>query len=180
MTDDQIRTALVNWLVSITGHVVIIDRQSGPRPVQPYIMVNLTGTVAIRSHEQQVIFTPSREDEPLPEEDTAGDPIYPPITATPLMDVEWRFSIFAFGTDCPSDLLRPIRSAAKLLQVMEPIYPGVVLHELSQIRSVPEWVNTAWEERAQMDLFLHGVTRDGFVVDVIDDIEPVIVELQGT
>jgi hypothetical protein len=51
---------------------------------------------------------------------------------------------------------------------MEPLMPSLVIHEVSQIRNVPEWINNAWQPRSQMDVFVHGLTKDGFVVDVIE------------
>ena len=66
-------------------------------------------------------------------------------------------------------ILRPIVSASKLRQVMEPLFPGLVIADLSQIRNVPEFVNAKWEPRAQLDFIVRGLTRDGFIVDTIDE-----------
>lgn len=155
MTDDEIIGKVVEWLATVTGRVVIQAHQSGPRPARPYLMVNMTGTDDVRDHEQDVEFSDVNEDV---------------TTAAPVLEVEWRFSLHAFGATAAlsTDLLRPVRSAVKLTQVMEPLWPSLVVHETSQIRNVPEWINEAWEPRAQMDMMLRGLTRDGFVVDPIE------------
>lgn len=180
MTNDQVHESLVAWIATVTGQTTIKAYQSGPRPVGVYLMVNLTGTVNVRDNPELIDYSPDRDDEPAPTEDTAGDPIYPDITATPVVETEWRFSVFAYGGDQPSDRLRPIVSAQHLTQVVEPMYPDLHVHEVSQIRSVPEWVNAEWEQRAQVDVFLRGLTRDGFVISTIDDIEPFNVSRIGT
>jgi hypothetical protein len=65
-------------------------------------------------------------------------------------------------------MLRPLRAAEKLLQITEPLFPAVNVHGVSQIRNVPEYVNEKYEPRAQMDLYIRGLVRDGFVIDVIE------------
>jgi hypothetical protein len=151
MTDDEIHSALVRWLHGITGLVVIKAHQSGPSPALPYIMVNLTGSVAIREWSQAVEY----------EEDTAG------VTATPPIETEWRFSVHAYGSN-PTGILRPVRAAAQLAQKNEALFPALVIHECSQVRNVPDWINEAWEPRGQMDIHLRGLARDGFLIDVIE------------
>lgn len=155
MTDDEIIGKVVEWLATVTGRVVIQAHQSGSRPARPYLMVNMTGSDDVRDHEQDVEYI-----------DVASDN----MTAAPVLEVEWRFSLHAFGATAAlsTDLLRPIRSAVKLSQVMEPLAPTLVVHEISQTRNVPEWVNEAWEPRAQMDMMLRGLTRDSFTVDPIE------------
>jgi len=151
MTDDDVHSALVRWLHDLTGLTTIKAYQEGPRPALPYIMVNLTGTAAIREWSQAVEY----------EEDTAG------VTATPPVETEWRFSVHAFGPN-PTSILRPIRSAAQLAQKNEALFPALVIDECSQVRNVPELVNEKWEPRAQMDIHLRGLARDGFLIDVIE------------
>lgn len=126
--------------------------QSGDRPGFPYIIVNFLGTAEIRSHPQMVEY-----------EDVNTD-----VKASPVIETEWRYSVHAYG-DTPTDLLRPLRSAMHLAQINEPLMPGLTIHELSQVRYVPEFVKERWEPRAQVDLFLRGLTRDGFLIDVIEE-----------
>lgn len=183
MTNDQIIGDVVEWIKKATGAPAVIRAyESGPRPPVPYIMVNLTGQNEVRDNEHLVEYTPTRADEPPPTEDTAGNPEYPDITAAPVIETEWRFSIHAFAaTDSQAtDLIRPIKSAQRLSEIMEPLNPNLLIHETSQIRNVPEWVNNAWEPRANIDLFLRGLTRDGFVISTIDAIEGYNVTREGS
>lgn len=158
MTDDGVHSALVRWLASLTGTTTIKAYQSGPAPTEPYIAVNLTGTVAIREWAALIQY---EEDEP----DTSEE--YGEVTAFPLIETEWRFSVHAYGPS-PTDILRPVRSAYQLLQRHEPMLPNLIIHEISQIRNVPDWLQERWVPRAQMDIVLRGVTRDGLVIDVIE------------
>jgi len=158
MTDDQVHSALVRWLAALTGATTIKTHQSGPAPAEPYIAVNLTGTVAVRQWAQTTEY-----EEAAP--DTSEE--FGEVTARPLIETEWRFSVHAYGPN-PTSILRPVRAAYQLLQRHEPMLPNLVIHEVSQIRNVPDWINEAWQPRAQMDIILRGVTRDGLVIDVIE------------
>ena len=169
MTDDEIIGKVVEWLATVTGRVVIQGDQSGPRPAVPYIMVRMTGTAEPRDQVQDVQYTD------LDSENTEG---LLELEAAPVIEVEWQFSIHAYGATgaLSTDLLRPIRSAVRLSQVLEPLFPTFDVHRISQTRNVPEYVNEVWEPRAQMDLMLRGLTRDGFVIDPIEQIPPPVVE----
>ncbi|QJD54317.1 hypothetical protein [Aminobacter phage Erebus] len=157
MTDAQIWTELVKWLMTRTGLTVIKTEQSGPRPALPYMALGFLGTAEVRELPQEVSF----------EDVMAGDPAEPAVKATPIIETEWRFSLHAYGPT-PTDHLRPLRSAMHLAQLNEPLMPGLVLHELSQVRNLPEYINETWEPRAQMDVFVRGLAKDGFLVDVIE------------
>ena len=162
MTNDEVWSAVVRWVKAKTGKITIKSHQSGPAPALPYAMVNMTGAVEVRRHEQKI----ENEDADTGDMDT-GD-VYPPVTATPVIEMEWRFSVHGYGED-PTDVLRPIVSAMKLTQAMEPMFPTLTVHEISQIRNVPDWINEQWQPRAQMDLIVRGIIRDGHVVDVIQE-----------
>lgn len=153
MTDDQVVTALVEWLAALTGVTVIRAHESGDAPPAPYVAVNLTGTVEVREHAAEIEYA-----------DVAAD-----VVARPVIETEWRFSVHAYGGESPTDILRPIRSAVQLAQRLEPMMPTLVIHEVSQIRDVPDWINNAWRPRAQIDIFVRGLTRDGFTIDVIEE-----------
>lgn len=159
MTNDEIHSAVVRWVKAVTGITTIKSHQSGPDPALPYVMVNFTADAEVRQHEQTVEYT----DTGIPNGQGQNK-----ISAAPVIEAEWRFSVHSYGP-APTGVLRPIVSAAKLAQVMEPLLPGLVIHEISQIRNVPDWINNRWEPRAQMDLIVRGLTRDGFVIDTIDE-----------
>lgn len=157
MDNRDIHSALVRWLSTRTELLVIKAYESGALPSLPYLMVNFLGQREIRAHPQDFEYA-----EDLPSER---------VMARPVIDSEWHFSIHAYG-DYPSDILRPLVSAAHLAQVNEPLMPGLIIHEISQVRNVPEYVNDEWEPRAQIDLFLRGLTRDGHLIDTIETFEP--------
>lgn len=161
MTNDQVHTALNQWIKAKTGVANIVKANlGGTAPALPYIMTNFTGSVEVRQHHIKVDYTETDQ------ENSEGELI---VTAAPVIEMEWRFSVHAYGTS-PTDRLRPIVSAVKLEQPMEPMFPGLTVHEISQIRNVPDWINNAWQPRAQMDLFVRGIIRDSVgTVDVIDE-----------
>lgn len=158
MTNDEVWSAVVRWVKAKTGKTTIKSHQSGTAPTTAYAMVNFTGAIEVRRHEQNV------------EYEEAGAV----VTARPVIEMEWRFSVHGYGAN-PTDILRPIVSAHKLTQAMEPMFPNLTVHEISQIRNVPDWINNAWQPRAQMDVIVRGIIRDGHVVDIIEQ-APVSVE----
>ena len=159
MTNDEVHVSVLQWLKSVTGHTAIKANQGGTSPPLPYLMVNL---LAVRKVRQRANAIRYEETEELNE---AGEKI---VLATPEMVMEWHFSVHAYG-DQPTDLLRPVASRMEISQAMEPAYPALHVHEVSQIRNVPDFIKNAWQPRAQMDLFVHGITRDQVEADVIDD-----------
>ncbi len=159
MTNDEVWSAVVRWVKAMTTITTIKSHQGGPDPALPYVMVNFTGAAEVRQHEQAVEYTDTGQ--PNGQGKTK-------ISAAPVIEVEWRFSVHSYGP-APTGVLRPIVSASKLAQMMEPMFPTLVIHEVSQIRNVPDWINNKWEPRAQMDLIVRGLTRDGFVIDTIDE-----------
>ena len=162
MTNDEVHEALVRWIAKITGRTTIKAYQKTKSPALDYVMVNFTGMSEVREHAQLIEYSEAGTGDI----DTGDE--FPDVTATPVIETEWRFSVHAYGSS-PTDILRPIVSAQKLSQVTEPLLPGLILFELSQIRHVPEFINNAWEFRAQIDIFLRGLTRDGHVIDVIEE-----------
>lgn len=166
MTNDEAHEALIAWISGVvTGETnVIASYQSGPEPQQPYIEVNFTGASPVREYERGTNYTPEDNTGELP--DTAGE--YPLVMARPVIDYEWRFSIHAYGPS-PTDILRPVKAASRIVQMLESLEP-LTIHETSEIRHIPDFVNQDWRPRAQMDIILRGTVFDGFEIVVIDDI----------
>jgi len=159
MTNDEVWSAVQSWIRGAAGKETIRAHQGIKAPALPYIMVNFTGTSEVRQHEQTVEYTDTGADNGEGEHQ---------ISAAPVIEIEWRFSVHAYGEE-PTGILRPIISAQKLRQTMEPMFPALVIAEISQIRNVPDFIDNHWEPRAQMDFFVRGLTRDGFIVDTIDE-----------
>lgn len=160
MTNNDVHSAIVRWIASMTGLVTIKAHQSGKAPSLPYCMVNLTGAVEVRKHAQDIEYVEA--DEPLEGED------FPIVTAHPVIEMEWRFSIHVYGNN-PSDYFRPMISAIKMVQPTEVLEP-LSVHEFSQVRIVPDWINESWQPRAQADLSVRGLVKDGHEVFVAEEI----------
>lgn len=163
-TDDEIWDALTKRIGEIVGVRTIQSEKGGDVPPLPYLTVSLLGTRAVRENPRDIDYSPEYDPDEVP--DTSGE--YAPVTASPCIDTEWHFSVFAYGTGLVTGLLRPLRSAFELSQIVEPVYPYLAVNDMSQIRRLPDFVNSQWRERAQCDIFLHGVTLDGFVIDTIN------------
>lgn len=159
MTNEQVWSSIVRWIKARTGVTTIKSHEGGAAPAVPYIMVNLLGVFEIRENAMDIEYSEGA--------DPPGADL-PPITAKPVIEAEWRFSVHAYGPT-PSDRLRPIVSAVKLAQIQEPLMPGLIVHEISQVRNVPDWINNQWQPRAQMDFNVRGLTKDGHVIDVIEE-----------
>jgi hypothetical protein len=160
MTNDQVHIAIVQWIKAKTGNTTTIKaHQSGPTPALPYVMVNMTGTAMVREHPVNVEYAETDV------ENSEGELI---VNAAPVVEMEWQFSVHAYGQS-PTDILRPIVSAALLPQIWEPAFPNLTIHDVSQIRDVADWINNEWQPRGQLDLIVRGIIRDASAVDVIDE-----------
>lgn len=152
MTDAELLNAVCGIVQTITGAAHVIEVYQGAEPpAAPYIAVNFLGSARVRTNQIEDEFS---------EEDGVE-------TQTPVVETEWHFSVHAYG-EGGSDWLRRLVAGALLLQPQEAIEP-LIIHEVSEVRSVPEFVNNAWQPRAQADLFIRGLTRDGFVIIPIDE-----------
>lgn len=168
MTNDEIHSAVVSWAATVTRFVAIKAYQPDPAPVPPYITVTLTAMAPVREQAQTIEYTDTGE----PNSEGKNR-----ISAAPVLEQEWQFTLNAQGQQ-PSDMLRPIFSAAKLSQITEPMFPNLVVHEVSPIRDATVLVDGQWKPQAQMDVTLRGLTRDSFVIDVIDHADFDIARIQ--
>lgn len=159
MTGNEVHEELVVWLAGITKIKVIKDRQSIKSPPLPYIVVDLANVV---DRDQHVTDIEYKELETL---NTAGKK---EIEATPKLEVEWTFLVQAYG-EAGFELLRRVAAAAHLPQMNESLMPRLVVHEVSAINTIPEFIGQRWEPRAQTNITLRGITSDGFVVDTIEE-----------
>lgn len=160
MKDSEVRTAVTAWVAGLfaVGAVSVVEAYPAQELTPPYITVNLTTISQVRQHEQRTEFT--KGEQPADPDEKR------PITAAPVIETEWMLSIQAYAED-PTALLRPLWSACKLPEKDESLRP-LHIHQTSQIRYVPDFVNNRWEPRAQMDLFVRGLVMDGFVIDTIE------------
>lgn len=167
-SQDIVFSTLVRWVNAITGLKVIRAYPGATESfASPYLMLNLLSARSLHAHEQDVEYV---------ETDVVDDETgFKLIEAQPVIEMEWMFSLNCYGENS-MDILRPIVGASKLQQILEPMYPELILHRVSDRRHLPEFINAEWQDRSQIDLFMRGIVQDGFVVDVIDAIETTIVQ----
>ena len=159
MTEAEIHTRLVRWLAGISGVRAIKAHPDATRPAKPYLMANRIISGPVFQNRIDDEFTVANAG-------TASEA----ISQHPVRDWYWRFSVFAYADQAPDSLLRKVHVAFDvgthhLLSVhLHPLH----IHEVSAIRHVPEVVENAVENRANMDIELRGIVRDGLVIDVIE------------
>ena len=159
MTEGAVHNALVRWVSSITAVKAIKASQDADRPAKPYIMVNRIISGPVFQNRIDDEFTVAN----------AGTTTEA-ISQHPVRDWYWRFSVFAYADQAPDSLLRKVHTAFDvqthhLLSVhLHPLH----IHEVSAIRHIPEVVENAVENRANMDIELRGIVRDGLVIDVVE------------
>ena len=155
MTEAQVQAALNAWLASVTGQPRVITAfPDQKRPAPPYISTNLIMSGPLYRNRVDVEFetTGSGEDEQ--------------ITEHPVRDWFWRFSVFAYG-EAPTSILRKAEIAGEIHTYSQKLRP-LSLFETSAIRNVPEVVENAIERRANFDIEIRGLVRDGLVIDVAE------------
>lgn len=158
MTGNEVHEELIVWLAGITKIKVIKDRQSVKSPPLPYIVVDLANVVDRDQHVTDILY------EELETENSEGQK---EIEATPRLEVEWTFLVQAYGAG-GFELLRRVAAASHLSQMTENLMPHLIVHDVSTINTIPEYIGQRWEPRAQTNITLRGVTDDGFVIDTID------------
>lgn len=162
MTNVEVTEAVITWLRGVLGMTVIKDRQSGTRPALPYAVLDLANFRDL--HEHVTDFAWETLATPVP----GTDPVKMQRKVTPLVEVEWVFLLMVYGPG-GDQALRRLNAAYHLAQVQEPLMPSLVVHEVGLVNTIPEFVSQRWEDRAQCNLIVRGVSSDGFVVDVIED-----------
>jgi len=166
MTNDEVHDELNRWLTQTLGVQAIKDRQGIDRPALPYVMSSLASLGQVQAHVRDVLY----RNLPPPDGEARS-----PVEATPLLELEWVFLVFAYGDGCDS-ILRRLKSARHLAQVQEPLMPKLTIHEVGNVNLIPEFLGNRWEPRAQANVVLRGIADDGFVIDVIEEYEPFDIE----
>ncbi len=156
MTELQQFAALRTWLIAVTGLATIIRANpNAPRPAKPYASLNLIRAERINwpdAYEYAEIEEP-------------GDGF--PAKQIPVEEWEFVWSMNLYGDEGTGYAAR-ITSASKSDAALLTLHP-LSLHRTSGIRDLPELLNeTTWEERIQVDLFVRGVVRHAFDLDIIE------------
>lgn len=154
MTELEQFAALRTWLLAVTGLPEIIRAHpSGARPAGVYGMLNLIRAERVNWPDD------------LEYEAGGGGQSFDEV---PVETWAWTWSFHAYGAG-GADPMSRVTSAAKSSGALLSLWP-LTLHETSAIRRLPELINEVWEERAQMDLTVHGLVRHGFPVDVAEGV----------
>lgn len=155
MTEKEVRDAVRGWLADITGITLIHSYQGGNEPPEPYGVLNM------------MISAPVYE-QPFDQEfSSSGDGEAEEFEQTPVREWYWRFSLNVYGGEGKT-ILRKIKTAEHVPTALENLLP-LTLFETSIIRDATELQNEVFQNRAQMDIEIRGILRDGLPIDVIED-----------
>ena len=158
MTETEVWGDVVEFLAAVTGLTVIKSHESGPRPAKPYMMVNFINLREVKEHHIDTEYVDTEV------ENTEVEHI---IEAVPVIESEWEFSVHSYG-DSPTTPFRKIRSIARIGGPHQGLDRLLTLFDVGRVANVPDVINNKWEPRSNAKVFIRAYTRDGFVIDVID------------
>lgn len=166
MTEDDLFEKVVKWFRLRSGIArIAVANESGSQREGAYGVVNLVEgrKVHLFPSETEYINIPDATDEPVLE--------------VPVLEWEWRFSLNVYAKGS-TNYLRKVVSAGTTQAGMEPLLPFTV-HRFSDVRRIPEQVDGKWEDRAQVDMFIRGLARDGVPVDLIETVAVKVTSQNG-
>jgi len=160
-SEKEVHERIVDWIQLVTGLTTIKNHQGGGRPSGSYIMLNfLRGPIDVR-------FLPAAtEYRGTGENNSEGNE---QIEAVPVIESEWVFSINSMRGDDVMAPIRKLRSRAKIQGPQLGLDPLLSIHKIGEPRNLPEKINHEYEERGHAMIHIRGYTRDGFLIDVIDN-----------
>lgn len=161
MTEKEVRDAVRAWIAGIMGITVIHSYQGGTEPAEPYGVLNMTLDDAVRERQSDDEFPSILIDDP----ENPGEEIEQ-VRQSPVREWFWRFSVNVYGGEGKT-ILRKIKTAGLVPTAMESLHP-LSLFEISPIRDATDLLNEEWQGRAQMDIEIRGIVRDGIVIDTIE------------
>ena len=162
MTEREIHSQIVRWCELVTGLNTIKSHSNKKRPSGEYLMVNfLTGPADVRQFVADIEY----EDTGIPNSEGNNE-----INAIPVIESEWKFSISSYRGDDPMRPIRLLRSRSKIQGPQQGIDPLLNIHDMGIPNNVPELINNRWEKRAHVMIYVRAYTRDGFLIDVIDEV----------
>lgn len=162
MTEKEVRDAVRAWLASVLGITLIQSYQGGAEPAEPYGVINLMMSDAVYEHPVENEYPA----EMVPDPDDPGGPLIEQVSQAPVIDWFWRFSINVYGPEGKT-VLRKVRTAKHVPTEERKLRP-LSLFEVGRIADVTEILNEEFQSRAQMDIEIRGLVRDGLVIDVAE------------
>ncbi|QIG76491.1 hypothetical protein EVC26_045 [Rhizobium phage RHph_I72] len=155
MTEDQVHTALIDWLEPLLGITVIKADQSGTRPALPYGMTKLANSGPLYKNVDNIRYR-DQGDAPLP------------MKVMPRVEYEYVYLFYIYGA-AGADLMKRLQMAKELQQTQEPMYPAVTLVEMGRVNDVPELIGQRWEPRVQANLVVRTFSDEEFDAYVIEE-----------
>lgn len=160
VTEEEVHGQLVDWCEAVTGLTVVRAFPGVDRPAGAYLLTNLlNGPTDVRDFPAGFEYAGTGENNDQGNEQ---------IEITPVIETEWEFSISSYGGENVMDPIRKLRSVAEVEGPQQGISHMLTVFNFGRPNHVPEQINHEWEPRAHVRVFIRGYTRDGFLIDVID------------
>lgn len=161
MNDIDIWESVIEWICTLTGKTTIMAAEGKDRPTKDYLMVNLINTLDVKEHAQ------CYENVEL---ETLNDEGLPQIESIPVIETEWIFSIHSYSNTDATTCLRKLRAANQNYSSIIRPPEGLNYFDAKQINHINEFVNARYEKRANMKISMRGLTRDGLLINTIDEV----------
>lgn len=159
-TDNEVHERIIDWVEHLTTLTAVKNHESGKRLSGRYLLVNyVSGPNDVRFLPVDVEF----------EDQENGD-----VHAVPVIESEWKFSIHSYRGDDVTQPLRLLRSFAKMEGPQLKVDPRLSIFEVGDVTNLPEVIKNEPEDRAHCMVKVRGYTRDGFLIDCIEESAPII------
>lgn len=169
MTETELFNLVQAWVKGVTRLPKVIRAfPTTPRPEGSYGTLNL-----IRAERINWPDDIEYRDVPNPA------PTAEPCEQVPVEEWEWVWSFNVFAKGATIDFAARLVSAAQSSAALLSLHP-LTLNRASTIRRIPEQINGVWEDRCQLDLFIRGVVRHAFPVDIIEEASAEFEDHDGT
>lgn len=163
----DIHGLLVDWCENVTDLTVVRAYSRADRPTRPYLLTkNLNGPREVMDNCSDVEYVGTGEN------NSEGNEI---VNVYPVIESEWEFSIQSFHGDDAMEPLRKLRSRYQIDGPQQGINPLLSIFNMTEPKDLSEKINHVWEHRGHVRIFLRAFTRNGFPIDVIDEMTPATV-----
>lgn len=160
-TEKEVHERIIDWVALVTGLTTIKNHQSGKRPSGEHIMVNfIRGPLDVRFLPAAIEYAGTGENNSEGNEQ---------MEAIPVIESEWIFSINSMRGDDVMAPIRKLRSRAKIQGPQLGLDALLSIHKIGESNNLPELINQEYEQRGHAMIYVRGYTRDGFLIDVIEN-----------
>jgi len=150
----NIEDALRVWVVGITGIEAIFAHPNAPRPIVPYVLINIIQNTPIGIQESELTLLV----------DDSVD-----IDYSNIEELFVSINVFYAGSYQTATKLKD--SLARVAVTDQLFAAGLGYKNVTAVNDIPEEINKQWEERAQFDCFFFTRSLDEENIETIQKIK---------